>query len=563
MPLDPTSTSARAVNTSPGWCRRQAAELVLQFETSNCSQRAFAHKAGVPRSTLQHWLKRKSTLEADPALVAFFESPPGLASLHRLVAACHLTFTQQGTCGLRLVCDFLRRTGLDHFVASSFGSQQALARQFEQALLDYGASQRSHLTAQMTPKRITVCEDETFHPQVCLVSIEPVSDFILVEVYCQARDATSWTTQLTTAWEGLPVTIVQVTSDEAKGLLAHARDGLGAHHSPDLFHVQHDLSQATRLALRSQTTRAQADLDDACQQTQRWIERRDADLQGRRRPGRPPEFARHIAEGRALEQAMTARVDAARQRQEPMRQAIRGVGDDYHPFDLSCGRPSDADVVRQRLTTRFAAIDRIADEADLTIKARQRITKARRVLEAMVGTISWVWLVIRTRIDALPLSPPLKRVLIEPLIAGLYLVRVAAQARSRAERTTIIQVAEGLLAQARAPDSPLAALSAEQRQALEREAAWCAALFQRSSSCVEGRNGQLSLHHHHLHQLRPRKLKVLTILHHYLIHRPDGTSAAERFFGSKPGDLFAYVLDRLDVPARPAATRPTRSRSAA
>src|SRR3982751_595075 len=88
MPLDPTSTSARAVNTSSGWCRRQAAELVLQFETSNCSQRAFAHKAGVPRSTLQHWLKRKSTLEADPALVAFFESPPGLAFLHRLVAAC-------------------------------------------------------------------------------------------------------------------------------------------------------------------------------------------------------------------------------------------------------------------------------------------------------------------------------------------------------------------------------------------------------------------------------------------------------------------------------------------
>jgi DNA-binding transcriptional regulator YiaG len=31
--------------------------LVLRFETSNSSQRVFAQRAGVPRSTLQHWLK--------------------------------------------------------------------------------------------------------------------------------------------------------------------------------------------------------------------------------------------------------------------------------------------------------------------------------------------------------------------------------------------------------------------------------------------------------------------------------------------------------------------------
>ena len=260
---------------------------------------------------------------------------------------------------------------------------------------------------------------------------------------------------------------------------------------------------------------------------------------------------------------MAARVEAAEQRQEQMRQAIRGVGDDYHPFDLGRGAPCDANAVRQRLTARFAAIDRVAAEAGLATQSRQRIDKARRVLDAMVATIAWVWVVIRTRVDALCLSPELKRVLSEQLIAGLYLVRVAAQARSSAERAAISLVAEGLLAQARAPDGPLAALPAEPRAALEREAAWCAGLFQRSSSCVEGRNGQLSLRHHHLHQLRPSKLKVLTILHNYLIRRPDGTTAAERFFGTQPRGLFEYVLDRLDVPARPAAARSTRNQSAA
>jgi Family of unknown function (DUF6399) len=563
MRPDQATTSEPVAQAASGWCRRHVAELVFQFETGPWSQRAFAQTTGVPRSTLQHWLKRKPDLDADPALVAFFESPTGLAFLHRLVGACHLTFTQQGTCGLRLVGEFLQRSGLNRFVASSFGSQQAIARQVEQAILDYDASQRSHLASQMTPKRITVCEDETFPPQVCLVSIEPVSDFILLEVYCQGRDALSWTTQLTTALEGLPVEVVQVTSDEAKGLLAHARAGLGAHHSPDLFHVQHDLSKATSLPLRAQLNHAQTDLDGARRQTQQWIARRDAEAQGPRRPGRPPEFERHIAEGRVLEQTRTARVDAAEQRQEQMHQAIRGVGDDYHPFALASGRPCDADAVRQRLTARFDAIERLAADAALATTARQRIAKARRVLDAMVATLAWVWVVIRTRLDALGLTPPLKVVVIEPLIAGLYLVRVAAQARSPVERAAITAVADRLLAQARAPDGPLAALPAEPREALEREAVWCAELFQRSSSCVEGRNGQLALRHHHLHQLRPRKLKVLTILHNYLIRRPAGSTAAERFFGTKPQDLLEYILDRLDVPARPAAPRSTRNRSAA
>src|SRR4051812_14842753 len=147
MRPDQPTTSEPAAQASSAWGRTHAAELVFQFEASHGSQRAFAQTTGVPRSTLQHWLKRKRQIEADPALVAFFESPTGLAFLHRLLGACHLTFTQQGTCGIRLVCEFLQRSGLNRFVASSFGSQQAIARQLEQALLDYGASQRRALAS--------------------------------------------------------------------------------------------------------------------------------------------------------------------------------------------------------------------------------------------------------------------------------------------------------------------------------------------------------------------------------------------------------------------------------
>ena len=90
---------------------------------------------------------------------------------------------------------------------------------------------------------------------------------------------------------------------------------------------------------------------------------------------------------------------------------------------------------------------------------------------------------------------------------------------------------------------------------MEHKAQQCAEIFQRSSSCVEGRNGQLSLKHHALHQLTRRKLQALTVLHNYLVHREDGSTAAERFYGVAPRDLFVWLLGHLRLPARPRAAR--------
>jgi DNA-binding transcriptional regulator YiaG len=62
MRPDQPTTSEPLAQASSGWDRTQVAELVLQFEAGHCSQRAFAEEMGVPRSTLQHWLKRKQDL---------------------------------------------------------------------------------------------------------------------------------------------------------------------------------------------------------------------------------------------------------------------------------------------------------------------------------------------------------------------------------------------------------------------------------------------------------------------------------------------------------------------
>ena len=59
------------------------------------------------------------------------QSGPGLAFVHRLVMAFHLVCVEVGACGIRLACLFLQLSGLDRFVAASYGAQQQVNRQVE------------------------------------------------------------------------------------------------------------------------------------------------------------------------------------------------------------------------------------------------------------------------------------------------------------------------------------------------------------------------------------------------------------------------------------------------
>jgi hypothetical protein len=164
-----TQANSQANQTAKSKHTRSAvADYVAQFEQQRAegtSQRQFAELSGVPRTSLQHWLARKSHLDSEPELIAFFESPVGVAFLHRLVTVAHVVFSFFGTCGSRLIGRFLQEAGLGPFVATSKGSQQNFATQVERAIIDYGDTQHTALGSTMAPKSITVCEDETFHPR--------------------------------------------------------------------------------------------------------------------------------------------------------------------------------------------------------------------------------------------------------------------------------------------------------------------------------------------------------------------------------------------------------------
>ena len=112
---------------------------------------------------------------------------------------------------MRVVCQFLELSGLSAFVGASYGTHQGLNAALEEALVAIAHKQRAALARDMPHRQITVCEDETFHPQICLVALEPVSGFLLLEQYAADRKAATWTQALQVALVGLNVAVIPVS----------------------------------------------------------------------------------------------------------------------------------------------------------------------------------------------------------------------------------------------------------------------------------------------------------------------------------------------------------------
>jgi hypothetical protein len=533
--------------------RAEAAQAHDHFRQSDPqSQRQYAQHTGIPRSTLGYWTRRDQATLADPELhpdlVAFLHCPAGEAFLRRVILAALSTFCLQGACGLRLLSAFLQQTQLDRFVACSRGALHPLLAHLEADLAAFRDQHQPHLAQQMQSRPITVVADEHFHgPDNCLVAIEPVSNFILVECYAKRRDADTWEQAIRDGIKDMPAEVVQLTSDQATGLLCCAEKGLQVAHSPDLFHGQRDLLKPLLLPLQRPIQEAHKQLQKAAERTERLdvpdeVPQSDDEL---------------IALIEAVRQQMKAeqRLEEVSQRKEKAIEQVRGIGDDYHPFDRHTGSPVTAQEVGVRLGGHLDRLDEVVRQAGLGQRATEAVCRCRSWVGVLVGCVGWFWGLAQARLEELELSQEQEQLVRQKLLPGHYWEAAAGRARTSEERERLTEMASKLKEQAWSGGGALSELSEEERGRVERVARETAGLFSRSSSCVEGRNGRLSLQQHGHSRVRQRRLVALTVIHNYLVERSDGTTAALRFFGQKPPDVFGWLLGRLPDLPRPAKKR--------
>lgn len=154
----------------------------------------------------------------------------------------------------------------------------------------------------------------------------------------------------------------------------------------------------------------------------------------------------------------------------------------------------------------------------------------------MIATIVFLWSTLEFLREQLDCSDEIEEIWKNEVVASYYLRRLAQRCQNAKESKRLRDLSESIRAHARSPDSPWSQIPEPKRQFLEHKAQQAADVFQRSSSCVEGRNGQLSLRHHGLLELTPSKLRALRTIHNYVIQRSDEKTSEERFFAIKPRD---------------------------
>ncbi len=252
----------------------------------------------------------------------------------------------------------------------------------------YRHEERARLAREMPAKAITVAQDETFTGGLCLIGLEAGSNSMLLEQAAQARAQDTWHTLMEQALVGLNCQGIPSTSDAAPGLLASVEHHLGAHHAPDLFHVQHALSKAVsgpmatkqRAAAKAAETRKQAheSLDMA------------HDVRAQRGPGRPPK-------GVASLEQVTQAVEAARHepqrlsaQREQVTQSIRAIGHAYHFVDLERGVRRHGQRIAGDIHERIGTMRTMAQQENLSQVCLERLEKAERVVPKMQATIELV-----------------------------------------------------------------------------------------------------------------------------------------------------------------------------
>jgi len=276
---------------------------------------------------------------------------------------------------------------------------------WEALLIRFAEEEDRRLAAQMPPRQITVAEDETFHPDICLVawSRSRVSPARTVRAATRCRH---WNQCLQEKLQPLPVTVRQVVSDEAKALVRQPKS-CWAPITRRLFHVQHDVTQAMSLALAGQTERAAAAVTQAEAQT--------ADLQRQVQACREqcPESSSvqvleqqhrqaQAAEAAAREQSAGLPTTAAAGPRGPSEGSARTT-------TRSTSRPERRWTRTrwpQRLAGHFDQLDQIAAEAGLSARPTQKLAKARRVLKAMQATVKFYWTLLEVWISSWNLSRP-------------------------------------------------------------------------------------------------------------------------------------------------------------
>jgi hypothetical protein len=154
--------------------------------------------------------------------------------------------------------------------------------------------------------------------------------------------------------------VIQSTRDEAPGILAYVEPQLGAHHSPDLFHVQQELSKAVSAPLATKERAAEKALSEAQEHLIQAQARLDntGDQCEKRGPGRPPKAPMSLNQAQQRFDIASREHERLTQQRHQVKQSIEAVAQAYHFVDLERGVRRNGRLIAADIRTQIETIVR-------------------------------------------------------------------------------------------------------------------------------------------------------------------------------------------------------------
>ena len=482
---------------------------------------------------LQQKIKGRQNYPESP----LWETPEGYDWLRLFVFATIYVFGIKHGVGSEALSEFFHLLRLKSQIGISPTALRRLEDQMRSQILTYGEQQHQQIKSNTTKLEILAGADETFFPGfdgIILVLMDLVSGYIIMEKKTSNRKYQTWFDEVQIALTNIGQlgAIKSLVSDRAKALIELAVKGMGCQSIPDLFHAMRCLSRSIGVRLGGKLARIQKKLA----KTQREI------------------TLRHLSQ-KPISAELSHRLSHLQQEYQfiktgldTYREYIHKISTLVHPFTIcenNIQNGNNVALMMRKLLPQLATLGQTY-QLNSTDKALSQFKS--QINGIAIGIDLW-WQNITKSLFLEKIDSLTQNWILTCLLPEVYWFSIISKTKNRDLKE--IYQKSWFEAHQKLLKDPFT--HKMKRKEINQWRDWSNLMvskFQRASSAIEGRNGYLSRLHHSGRGLSDKDLQVLTIIHNYDLHRADGSTAAQRFFGRTFPPLFSSIFEQMgELPA--------------
>jgi hypothetical protein len=500
---------------------------IAKFGTDTC--RSIGSKLGLSKSSVNR-SQQKINNRSDVDGAAFFETKDGQQWLIKMVVATIFVFGIIAGVGAERIAVFFSLLSINAFVGLSASSVKSIENQIDVLILKYKNIWDNKIKDKASELTITPGGDETFFESLMIIVLMDLqSGFIFTENIEEKRDHETWE-KVSEPWLPKFKILRCFVSDKAKAILKLATKTLNITRIPDLFHIMNDISSTMKYSFSRLVKTKYKLIETLKKESANGLD---------------------TVKSKAKLAALLLSINNINHKQKQYQKNLRKLSLLLHPFSVLSNKEQTTEYIEKEMMKSISVIKSIKEEFSISDK-QKKLNRAEKQIPDAAKQIDMWWQWIHTSLDNIDLSPQEKEWLLYYLMPSIYWKNQINKTRSKIIKRFYRLSLNS--AKTKLDSHHLSQNLLNNKQFILKWECWAeemSAIFLRTSSAIEGRNGWLSQIHFNGRGLSSDRIHSQTTIHNYFLKRSNGSTACERLSGIKPANLFEYIIENIGALPEP------------